>query len=62
MVSKARDDFPEPDKPVKTISESLGSSRETSLRLCSRAPLTINLSATKVPWRFVSVFELVELT
>ena len=44
MVSKARLDFPEPDNPVKTIRDSRGSSIETSLRLCSRAPRTINLS------------------
>src|SRR5688500_10721885 len=40
MVSKARDDLPEPDSPVKTISLSLGSSRLTFRRLCSRAPRT----------------------
>ena len=44
IVSKARLDFPEPDKPVKTIKDSRGSSMETSLRLCSRAPRTISLS------------------
>ena len=44
IVSKARLDFPEPDKPVKTIRDSRGSSIETSLRLCSRAPRTTNLS------------------
>src|ERR1700753_944811 len=38
MVSKARLDLPEPDSPVITIRASRGSSRETSLRLCSRAP------------------------
>src|SRR5216110_3317224 len=40
MVSKARLDLPEPDRPVTTISLSLGSSRETFLRLCTRAPCT----------------------
>src|SRR3989442_16033557 len=45
MVSKAREDFPEPDKPVKTISRSRGSSRLTFLRLCSRAPRTISFSS-----------------
>src|ERR1700761_239975 len=46
MVSKARLDLPEPDSPVITISASLGSSRETSLRLCSRAPEMTILSET----------------
>src|SRR6266516_5203078 len=39
MVSKASDDFPEPDSPVKTTSLSRGMVRSMSLRLCSRAPL-----------------------
>src|ERR1700674_2766082 len=38
MVSNASDDFPEPDRPVKTISWSRGSRTSRSLRLCSRAP------------------------
>src|SRR3954447_13313949 len=38
MVSKASDDLPEPDSPVKTMSWSRGSSRSTLRRLCSRAP------------------------
>src|SRR5215210_5783737 len=40
MVSKARLDLPEPDRPVITISELRGSLRCRSLRLCSRAPDT----------------------
>src|SRR2546430_2511413 len=44
MVSNASDDFPDPDRPVKTISWSRGSSRLTFLRLCSRAPRTISVS------------------
>src|SRR6478735_7309726 len=40
MVSNARDDFPDPDSPVMTTSESRGSSTVTFLRLCSRAPVT----------------------
>src|SRR5215212_8139204 len=40
MVSKARLDLPEPDSPVMTTSESRGSLRCRSLRLCSRAPDT----------------------
>src|SRR3954466_15833847 len=49
MVSKASDDLPEPDSPVKTMSESRGRSIETSLRLCSRAPRMISWSATALP-------------
>src|SRR6266496_1977128 len=48
MVSKARLDLPDPDSPVNTISESLGRSSDTSLRLCSRAPRTTRRSATAV--------------
>src|SRR5215470_9097280 len=48
MVSKARLDLPDPDSPVNTISESLGNSSDTSLRLCSRAPRTTRRSATSV--------------
>src|ERR687895_66388 len=40
IVSKARLDLPEPDRPVITISELRGSLRWRSLRLCSRAPET----------------------
>src|SRR5262245_53118650 len=40
MVSKARLDLPDPDRPVKTTSFSRGSSTLTFLRLCSRAPRT----------------------
>src|SRR5882757_1464215 len=40
MVSNASEDLPEPDRPVITTSESRGSSTVTSLRLCSRAPVT----------------------
>src|SRR5262249_21173355 len=38
MVSKAREDLPEPDRPVSTTSWSRGISRSMFLRLCSRAP------------------------
>src|SRR5438132_756572 len=38
MVSKASDDLPDPDRPVKTTSLSRGIDRVTFLRLCSRAP------------------------
>src|SRR5213075_914416 len=37
-VSKARDDFPDPDGPVRTVSCRWGISTETFLRLCVRAP------------------------
>src|SRR4029077_20260645 len=44
MVSKARDDFPDPDSPVKTTSLSLGIVRSMSFKLCSRAPrMTISV-------------------
>src|SRR3954467_4449235 len=49
MVSNARLDFPDPDRPVNTIREARGSSSDTSLRLCSRAPLTPSGSATALP-------------
>src|SRR4051812_30391725 len=42
MVSKASEDFPDPEIPVNTTSASLGSSRWTSRRLCSRAPLIVS--------------------
>src|SRR3954467_14829344 len=48
IVSNARLDLPDPDRPVNTISESRGRSSETSLRLCSRAPRMISWSATGV--------------
>src|SRR2546427_317046 len=38
MVSKASDDLPDPDRPVKTTSLSRGIDSVTFLRLCSRAP------------------------
>src|SRR5579872_7636559 len=47
MVSTAREDFPEPERPVKTTSRSRGISRWTSFRLCSRAPRTTIRSATR---------------
>src|SRR5579862_3291427 len=40
MVSKARLDLPEPESPVTTIRRSRGSSSDTFLRLCTRAPCT----------------------
>src|SRR5712691_3520382 len=50
MVSKASDDFPEPDSPVKTTSLSRGMVRSMSFRLCSRAPLiTITVCCPRGP-------------
>src|ERR1700730_14028039 len=40
MVSKARLDLPEPERPVTTMSLSRGISTEIFLRLCTRAPCT----------------------
>src|SRR5574337_1911291 len=41
MVSKASEDFPEPEIPVSTTRRSRGSSTVMFLRLCSRAPRTM---------------------
>src|SRR5213594_506178 len=41
MVSKASEDLPEPESPVRTTSWSRGSSTSMFLRLCSRAPRTM---------------------
>src|SRR5690242_1925257 len=50
MVSKAREDFPEPESPVKTTSLSRGMVRSMSFRLCSRAPLiTISVCCVTFP-------------
>jgi hypothetical protein len=38
MVSKAKEDLPEPERPVITTSLSRGMSKSIFLRLCSRAP------------------------
>src|SRR6266851_3753010 len=46
IVSNARLDLPDPDRPVNTIIASRGKSSETSFRLCSRAPRTTSRSAT----------------
>src|SRR5205809_3015668 len=40
MVSKARLDLPDPDRPVITVRLSRGISTSIPLRLCSRAPRT----------------------
>src|SRR5918992_2164081 len=46
IVSKARLDLPEPDRPVKTTRLSRGRSRSTPRRVWSRAPRTTRRSAT----------------
>src|SRR2546421_1095843 len=56
MVSKARDDLPDPDSPVSTMSLSRGSSRLTLRRLCSRAPRITRRSDTRAEpiWSMLS--------
>src|SRR5215831_5282761 len=44
MVSNARLDLPEPERPVMTTSRSRGISTEMFLRLCTRAPCTATLA------------------
>src|SRR3989344_9535576 len=44
IVSKASEDFPDPESPVKTIILFRGISTLISLRLCVRAPRTVILS------------------
>jgi hypothetical protein len=48
MVSKASDDFPEPLRPVMTVSEFRGIRTLTFLRLCCRAPETVISSSILV--------------
>src|SRR3954464_10195638 len=50
MVSKASEDFPEPDRPVNTINLPRGRSSVTSLRLCSRLPGITSLSVPTDPF------------
>jgi hypothetical protein len=47
IVSNAKEDFPEPEIPVKMIILFRGSSSETFFRLCSLAPLMMILSCIK---------------
>jgi hypothetical protein len=47
MVSKASEDFPEPESPVITISASRGKSKSMFLRLCVLAPLILIVSIDK---------------
>src|SRR5512143_3114563 len=46
MVSKTREDLPEPDTPVNTVIFLLGILTETFFRLFSRAPLISMYSAS----------------
>ena len=45
MVSNARDDLPDPERPVMTVSRSRGIETSRFLRLCSRAPRMIRASS-----------------
>src|SRR5690554_7590940 len=63
MVSKAKEDFPEPLKPVKTINLFLGISKLIFLRLFSLAPLIIILSFDILfPPQFVITSSLAQLS
>src|ERR1700731_3861173 len=62
MVSNASDDFPDPERPVKTINSSRGSRTSTFLRLCSRAPRIVRSvvvvgSATDPSYRAAARYE-----
>jgi hypothetical protein len=48
-VSKASDDLPEPEGPVKTTNFFFGIESETFLRLCWRAPVMTIESGSKKP-------------
>src|SRR5678815_4795715 len=55
MVSKASDDFPDPDRPVMTVRLSRGMSTDTPFKLCSRAPRTeiwVSMVRSFVPYLF----------
>src|SRR4051794_35922629 len=49
MVSKASEDFPEPETPVITVMRLCGISSEMFLRLCSRAPRMEMVSSNGIP-------------
>src|SRR5690606_24101387 len=49
MVSKASEDFPEPDRPVTTIRRSRGRSRLMFLRLWVRAP-RMRMRSSAIEW------------
>src|SRR3982750_2124081 len=55
MVSNARLLFPDPDRPVMTVSDSRGISTSIPLRLCSRAPRTeMWVSIRRISFRLCS--------
>src|SRR5713101_8017166 len=49
MVSKAREDLPEPERPVMTVRELRGISTLMFLRLCWRAPRTTSFVRPMIP-------------
>src|ERR1700758_5670513 len=52
MVSKAREDLPEPDSPVTTVRVLRGMETSTLRRLCWRAPRTVMcVMPMEVVWR-----------
>src|SRR5918994_801668 len=55
MVSKAREDLPEPDSPVITVKRSRGISTLMFLRLSWRAPRTV-MRSIAIAFVFVSLF------
>src|SRR5260370_27434195 len=61
MVSKARLDLPEPDRPVITTSLSRGISTDIFLRLCTRAPFTAMVVRATVLAVAMPVLEFIRL-
>src|SRR5437667_9121372 len=63
MVSKAKLDLPEPERPVTTMRLSRGISSAMFLRLCTRAPCTAIVvraaafGAAFLPFRFMAASE-----
>src|SRR6266436_6875132 len=49
MVSKAREDLPDPERPVITVRELRGISTLMFLRLCWRAPRTTSFVRPMIP-------------
>lgn len=60
-MSNASEDFPDPERPVKTISLLRGSSTVRFLRLCSRAPLMSIESVDNSPPRRLSYDSVIQL-
>lgn len=57
MVSKARDDLPDPLRPVIVTNLFFGISTSIFLRLCERAPLTLIVSIVLCDVSMIFVFE-----